>query len=286
MSKKKETAEELNLNENDLADWAEKQLGHLKPYASHIALAVAVGFLGFIGITYFIDGQRRAYSDQWRELAVATTDFRISNNTTRLLNVAEDYPNQKAAMWSLQIAGDADLQSGLAQLSYDREGGFAIIKRAKENLQKVVDASSALKTDELQQRALFSLAYACESLGDFEGAAKNYQSIIDGNADSAFVEPAKRGLSRSKNPELIALYDKFKNWKDLAEDAPGPNVPDVPNIDFPEIDGEGGGDAGGGDFEGGTESTETSSTEGDSDETSNDEPVNEGEGGTEEKEDE
>ena len=193
-------------------------------------------FAAFVGIAYFINHRETVYADQWRELNLANTDHRLSQNTTRLMNVAEDYPNQKAGMWSLQIAGDFDLRNGISQLSYDRENGFNVIKRAKENLQKVVDAPNAIKSTDLQRRSLFSLAYACESLGEFDEAKQHYQKLVDEAPESAFAEPAIRGLRRCENSDMIALYDTFKNWKDLADEAPGPNVPKIPNIDFPDID--------------------------------------------------
>ena len=231
---KKQIKEEYHLGENDLTAWVETKLGHLKPYLSQIGLVAAVAFAAFVGIAYFINQRETVYADQWRELNLANTDHRLSGNTTRLLNVAEDYPNQKAGMWSLQIAGDYDLRTGISQLSYDRENGFKVIKRAKENLQIVVDAPNTIKSTDLQRRSLFSLAYACESLGQFDEAKQHYKRLVDEAPDSAFAEPAMRGLRRCENPDMVVLFDKFKNWKDLADEAPGPNVPTIPNIDFPE----------------------------------------------------
>ncbi len=197
-----------------------------------------MAFAAFVGIAYFLNHRESVYADQWRELNLANTDHRLSGNTTRLMNVAEDYPNQKAGMWSLQIAGDFDLRTGISQLSYDRENGFKVIQRAKENLQKVVDAPNDIKSTDLQRRSLFSLAYACETLGLFDEAKQHYQKLVDQAPDSAFAEPAIRGLRRCENPDMVALYNEFKNWKDLAEEAPGPSVPAIPNIDFPDIDSE------------------------------------------------
>lgn len=236
--KRKEVAEELHLNENDLTSWFEKKLGHLKPYTTQILMGLGLIFAIGLGAAYMVNARQAAYADQWRELNLALTDHRLSGNTQRLMNVAEDYPNQKAGMWSLQIAGDFDLQTGISQLSYDREGGFTVIKRAKTNLQKVVDASSSIKSTELQRRSLFSLAYACESLGEFDIAKAHYQKLVDEAPDSAFAGPARRGAARCNNVDMVALYDKFKAWEDISEDAPGPNVPKSPKIDFPEVDGD------------------------------------------------
>lgn len=233
---KKQIKEEYHLGENDLTTWVETKLGHLKPYGSQIALGAAVIFAAFLGIAYFINHRETVYADQWRELNLANTDHRLSGNTTRLMNVAEDYPNQKAGMWSLQLAGDDDLRNGISQLTYDRENGFKVIQRAKENLKKVVDAPNDLKSTDLQRRSLFSLAYACESLGEFDEAKQYYKKLVDEASGSPFSEPAARGLQRCESPEMVALYDTFKNWKDLPDEAPGPLVPNIPNIDFPDID--------------------------------------------------
>jgi len=100
----------------------------------------------------------------------------------------------------------------------------------------VVDAPSSAKTTMQQRRSMFSLAYANESLGEFDAAKTMYQRVIDEAPDSIFAESAQRGLERASNPSFAKLYDDFASYKPAVEEAPGAVVPDAPDIDFPEID--------------------------------------------------
>ncbi len=232
--------------------WVEK----LAPYGSMIALGIATMFLAFIGITYFVKANFQAKELEWRQLNTSITEVGISGNTDSLKQVAEDFPESKAGLWALQLAGDYDLRTGLSQLSYDREGGLKLIKKARDSLQTVVDASDESKSTMLQRRSTFSLAYANESLGEFEKAKALYQQLIDAAPDTAFAQPAKRGVERTSDSAYVALFDKFTKWEDILGDAPGPMIPERPDISFPSLGEKTGG---GGDF--GSEDPAESSTE-------------------------
>ena len=59
----------------------------------------------------------------------------------------------------------------------------------------------------LQRRALFGLAYAMESLGEFDEAGKYYSQLIE--EDSELADVAKRGLARTQDRELRAFFEVF-----------------------------------------------------------------------------
>ena len=149
---------------------------------------------------------------------------------------------------ALQLAGDYDMRTGLSKLSFDREGGIKLIEKARDSLQAVVDAPATQKSTMLQRRSTFSLAYAYESLGDFEKAKVLYQQLVDAAPDAAFADSARRGVKRTSNPEYVALYEKFKNHEDVLGDAPGPAIPQKPDISFPDLDGSETKTGGGGEF--------------------------------------
>ena len=224
------------IQENELVSWGEEKLGHLKPYARQIGLFVALVLIGFMAITWLIGTQREKYSLQWRELHLASTETNLTQNSSRLLDVAESFPDQRAGVWSLQMAGDYDMRTGLSQLSYDREGGLALIRRAKDNYAKVVEAEAQIKSKDLQERSLFSLAYAHESLGEFDQAKDFYSKLVEASPDSPFSPPSQRGIERCSSDDLVALYSRFKDWKIEEEEAPGAPTPDRPDINFPGID--------------------------------------------------
>ncbi len=207
----------------------------LRPWLTQIGLFVIFGLLGLIAVTLFIDSRRQAVSEPWQELTLAQAGFANSGNVDRLTQVASTHPDTPAAMWALQSAGDYQLRQGIYQLREDREAGFALIKKSKESFQQVLDAPASAKSSNIQQASIFSMAYASESLGQFDEAAKYYTQLIEEAPNSHFAGAAKRGAARSTNPEFAAAFEKFKSFEEIG-DAPGPNVPDRPKIDFPEFE--------------------------------------------------
>lgn len=207
----------------------------LRPYLTQIGVAVILGLLALIAITLFINSRQNNASAPWQELTSAQSEFAISGNADRLTQVASAYPNTAAAMWALQSAGDFQLRQGIDQLREDRDKGFELIEKSKESFQQILDAPASAKSSDIQQSSVFSMAYASESLGQFDDAAKYYTQLIEEAPDSHFAASAKRGVARSTNPEFAAAFKKFKEYEALG-DAPGPNVPTRPEIDFPEIE--------------------------------------------------
>lgn len=241
----------------------EKWFEKVKPYGTMIALVIAVCFLAFIALIYLIQANESAKEAEWRQLNVSITEMDASGNSNVLKQVAEEFPEGKAGMWALQIAGDHDLRTGIRQLSYDRDGGLKLIEKAKESFQGIADAPATAKSTMLQRRSIFSLAYANESLGDFEEAKTLYQQIVDEAPDTVFAEPAARGVARCSNSQFVALYEKFKSYEDLLGDAPGPSTTDPPDISFPAIDGDSS-TGGGGEFGSATdEKPQTETTDSD-----------------------
>ena len=72
--------------------------------------------------------------------------------------------------------------------------------------------------------------------------------LFRSGSESPFLDAAKRGELRTSSPEYLALYDKFRDWKDTPGDAPGPVLPPRPDIGFPSGD-SGSNPIGGGAFE-------------------------------------
>ena len=212
----------------------DEMMDKLRPYLTKIGVAVVLGLLALIAITLLIDSRQQSSSAPWQELTTAQAEFSFSGNVDRLTQVASQYPNTKAAMHALQSAGDFQLRQGIDQLATDRDKGFGLIEKSKESYQQILDAPVSAKSSDIQQASVFAMAYANESLGQFDEAAKYYTQLIEEAPDSHFVSDAKRGVARSTNPDFVAAYKKFKDFEPLG-DAPGPNVPTRPEIDFPEV---------------------------------------------------
>ena len=217
------------LGEND------ELMDKLRPYLTQIGVAVILGLLGLIAITLFLNSRQNSASAPWQELTTAQSEFALTGNVDRLTQVASVYPDSSAAMVALQSAGDFQLRQGIDELQRDRDKGFGLIEKSKESYQQIVDAPASAKSSAIQQSSVFSMAYASESLGQFDEAAKYYTQLIEDAPKSHFAAAAKRGVARSTNPEFAAAFKKFKEYEPLG-DAPGPSVPTRPEIDFPEID--------------------------------------------------
>lgn len=214
----------------------EKFIDSLRPYGSTIALGIALMFLVFIAIAWFVKSGLDRKEDQWRLLNTKIAEYSLNQNTSGLKEVAEEFPDGNAGMWGLQLAGDIDMRSGIFQLGEDRDAGLKRIEKARDAFKKVVDAPAANKTTMLQRRSTFALAYAEETLGNFDAAKALYESIIESAPESSIAELARRGIERTTNPAFVAIYDEFKNWEDPLAEAPGPVVPDRPDISFPKVD--------------------------------------------------
>jgi hypothetical protein len=215
---------------------AEKLVDSLRPHSSSIALGLALLFLVFVVATYFIKSNMDRNEDQWRLMNNKIAEVGITGNTSGLKEVIEEFPDGTAGLWALQLAGDYDLRQGISELAQDRAAGIKTIEKARDSLQKIVDAPAASKNTMLQRRSTYSLAYANESLGKFAQAEALYQQIVDGAPESAFGKAAKRGIERTSNPVYVALYEKFSNWDDSLAEAPGPPIPTTPDISFKEFD--------------------------------------------------
>ncbi len=233
----------------------EKFLMASKPYWPHALLAVLSIIFASVLWTAYSNMQTENASQQWRDLNNAMTQAGLTNDVTSLKEMADNYEGKAAGNWALQMAGNNEVNRGIDMLAGDRVGGLKMIDQGAESLQKVVDAPATSKSPMLQRRSLFMLAYAKEALGKFDDAKGHYQTLLDAAPDSPFTDVAKRGLARVSNPELVAVYDKFRNWEEETEVAPGPLVPDpvklnLEGIKLPEAAPStfGGGDFGGGEM--------------------------------------
>lgn len=215
---------------------ADKLLEKITPHAGTIGLAVVAGFIGFAAIAFLISRNFDTKAQAWRDQYIASTVAYQISDISGLKEVADTYPDKQAGMWAAQMAADFQLRMGLQQLDKDREGGLDMIRKATAGFQTVLDAPQTAKSTMLQRRSQFGMAYASESLGDFEKAKTLYAELVDAAPDSAFAEPARRGMKRSSSPEYAAVYKTFEEWKVVLGDAPGDILPGRPNIDFPNID--------------------------------------------------
>ena len=247
MNKKQHEKEIL---ENEILTWTEKKFGHLKPHLPMIGICTGLIVVIFIVFMYYLELNERKQAMPWSAFNMAVSQTRLTGDTRMLTSVADEYPQNVAGLWAMQLAADFELRSGIQQFGQDevaRKEGLDKVRKARE-LYKKVNESNVDKSTMLQRRSLFGLAYAAETVGDFEAAKSNYQTLVDQGNKSPFLDAASRGLKRTSNPEYKVVYDKFRDWKETPGDAPGPVLPTRPDIGFP-TDSTPPNEVGGGSFE-------------------------------------
>ncbi len=217
------------LKKNELADIVEKKFGDLRPYSGTILLGLlALILVGIVG-AYWNSLRAVAKSQPWQDLQFAMASHQNDRQTSHFDVVSERHSDSLASLWALQLSGDADLRMGLAKLITEREASLKQIERARRALEKIQE--STLKRPELlTERSLYSLAYAYESLGEFEKAKSAYSRMMKEMPDAPMTIMAKEGLARLDNPAFVAAFDKFKS----VGTAPDMVLPPMPDISFPD----------------------------------------------------
>jgi hypothetical protein len=233
MSKKKQR--KVEIERNDLADVVQQKLEEWKPYAPIIFTVIALVIIGIGGGIWWVQNQKQKRALQWTELGEAIRQSeRTEGTTTPLTEFAKNNPDSDAAMWAYFVAGDMEIRNGVTRPASQKEDSKKNFESAKEHLLKVV--SSDRKLDKmLRRRATYALAYAHESLGEFEDAKKLYDQLIDEGQESPYYAEASRGASRATRLDVRQFYEKYVSWEPNTGDAPGDALPEMPNIDFPEM---------------------------------------------------
>jgi tetratricopeptide (TPR) repeat protein len=243
---KKKNIETPEIEENMLISWFESKFGYLKPHYKTIAIVAGLLVLAGIVGAILMKANRENYAAQWNDLNLAVTEFANDQNVDHLTEMAKINENTPAGLWALQIAGDQELNLGLTKMSNPsrfpkddpddlRNTAIRHVKTAKKTFQQILD-SSGKRSPLLEQRTVFSMARATESLGEFDEAKKYYTQLIDSAPESEFVDRAKLGVARASNERLVAFYDEFSTTK--MQVAPGVTLPDgeLPDIDFPDVE--------------------------------------------------
>ncbi len=231
MNKKKQ--QEHEIEENELVSWLDQKIGHLRPYFSQILLGILLLLLAGLAVAFFWQQAQAREAAKWQTLAIAQGNYLRTLDNTSLTDFADQYPDDKAGLWALLYAADAEMRAGLSDFTTDRKAGFDKIKKAQNYYQRIVDSPVA-KSTMLQRRSLFGLAYAYESSGDFDQARDLYQQIVELGDETPFADAAARGLKRSTDPQFAALFQTFRDYEDAPETAPGVRLPQRPDISFPQ----------------------------------------------------
>lgn len=233
------------IEENMLVSWFDKKFGFLKPHYNLIGLVTILVLLACVLGAVLYNVSRENYASQWNQLNLSLTNYLNDQKTDHLTDMAADLPGTEASLWALQIAGDQELNSGMSKMTNPanfpgedsdnlRSTALRHINNAKKNYTQILE-SQIHRPEMLEIRTVFSLARACESLGEWDNAIKYYSQLVESYPESDFADFAKRGIARVSNPDFVKFYEDFRSSK--VGEAPGITLPEdqEPNIDFPEI---------------------------------------------------
>ncbi len=126
--------------------------------------------------------------------------------------VAQLYPETRAAHWANLAAAGSIYSRGFDQLTTSRDAALPLLKRAHKLYGEVRKAS--LETDpDLARLAAFGMARALEAIGDLPGAIEQYRSVAKTWPDSAEGERAERLASTLEDPKNVELYKWLAAYK-------------------------------------------------------------------------
>ncbi|MDP1562925.1 MAG: hypothetical protein Q8M16_16220 [Pirellulaceae bacterium] len=196
----------------------------VKEYGPPVVTAILVVVLAASGWAFYVSRQESIVSNQWDALNVGAN----AKNAANLQGTADSARGTLVGAVATNLAGMAELNAALEKMVRDPEKAKTEIKTSMDRFKQVVDYPHA--TDLIKQQAKYALAFAHESLGEFDLALPLYQELaaLENNPIERF---AKDGAQRCQDPAIRAFQEKFATWKPA-------NFGTAPNFDLsnPSLD--------------------------------------------------
>ncbi|MBX3415988.1 MAG: hypothetical protein KF851_00170 [Pirellulaceae bacterium] len=221
------------LEKNELVEWSKKNLGFLGPHMRTILIAILGLAALSVGLSYYFQLQKQLAAGQWRQFHSAIYNMTQMQNASGLQMIQDEAPDSPVSHAAMLFAGDNFLRIGLQNMIRDYNAAVKDLKKAKDSLLTVVESKKAPEP-QIEMRAIYLLAYTCESLGEFDDAKKYYTKLNERFPKSAFAKQGRRALERLADAQVRKIYDEFKT----VGIAPGSNLPSRPDLSFPDLDDE------------------------------------------------
>lgn len=216
------------LQTNELAQSLEANYEKFKPYLRQTLFIGGALLLTLFAFVFWRQTRNRVAEGQWEDYlySVQTLENR------GLVDVAKTYADVPAGQFAQIRVADYDLFRGVSSIVENRDEFMDRTRRAIEAYEKLAADTKALPF--LRVRALFGAAHGYEATGDFDKARKIYQELVDTAPNDPVTVLARQGLKRLADPSVVAIYQKFLDWKPPVT-APGADelLPRRPNLDFP-----------------------------------------------------
>jgi hypothetical protein len=186
---------------------------------SLLLLAAAV-FLGWWGYSVYAKKENSAENREFEE--AATRD--------QYKSIADKYPNTTAGRMALlqyaRLASRDGLERLYAVLPDDRAAAKKSLEQARDAYDKL--AKECKDSPLLAQESLLGAAKARESLGDFDGALKNYRELANNFKDSYLAKEADSRAEALEDPVKRKEIEDFYQTMDKLTDAKPQLPPEHP----------------------------------------------------------
>lgn len=198
------------LQHNALADSLGHWIDAARPYKRLLTgLAIAAVALAF-GIVYTSAQSNQRLTQGWDDYFQAFNSPTNTEALNKFDDLSDDYSGTPIAFWSKLAAADIRLIEGTGQVFRDKPEAKDQIKRAAEGYESVYKQA---RDPLLQQRALYGLARAHESLNDLPEAQKEYQELAKRWPEGAYSEQARRRASDLERDTTRQFYDWFAKYE-------------------------------------------------------------------------
>jgi len=226
------------LQQNDLADMLGGQIKKVEPYAKLIVVAVALVVFAAFAIGVYRNAELTTRSNATYEM-LKNSGTGDPGAVEALGGVGTAYSDTAAGSLAKVFQADALLTTGISSLFNDREEAKTQLADALRLYTEVADTS---KETLVSSRAHFGMARTYESMGETEKAVSAYNRVVDIRESEAMVTAAKHRIEHLKSPiteEFFAWFNK-QDFRPADPSVPptlpgGASLPDLPNLELPDL---------------------------------------------------
>ncbi len=209
-------------------------LAKFEPYIKPVLWGMGIFLAALIGVAFWRYRAESRVANQWREFSTSYFETAINRAPDSMSQFSERFPATPAGLAAEQIAGDILLRNGLSKQIVDKDKSREDIEAARKRFEKVIDGSPE-KAGLMYERAVYSLAYSHESLGNCDDATRWYGDLVK-NPSSPFAELAQRGVDRCKLAKSVGFFAALDSIEmEILEAAPDVGLPERPDITYPPL---------------------------------------------------
>ena len=201
------------LKENELVGAMTDQFDHIKPHLPKILIGIVAIVAIVFGVNALISSRSAAKESKAINLVLFGVENSAAGSLATLDSQIDEFPDEAVTAWAYLMKGDRELTSGLEKIFVDKLAGRDFIQRSLKNFEKAIELAGENKM--VQTRAMFGLARAQESLGNFDTAAKEFAKLVE-LGDTPFKTLAEKGIERVKNADNQEFYILFNEKQNNA----------------------------------------------------------------------